>query len=243
MRDFLPSGLKGLLIVGFLSAYMSTISTQFNWGTGYLINDFYKRFVKPKASQKHLITAARVVTLVLMILALFVTLYLQTLQDAFYFVVEASAGLGLVLILRWYWWRVNVWSEIIASVVPLIVYSIVHFYTSIEHPYSLFITVSITTIAWLGGTYLTRPTPDKTLKEFCRRVQPTGSWKVVYQKMGMRLPKSNLKELFFLWATSIIMIYALLIGIGKIIFQDWLQAGILIGLAMLILTFLAKKIK
>ncbi|WP_069472596.1 sodium:solute symporter family transporter [Candidatus Marithrix sp. Canyon 246] len=106
MRDFLPPGLKGLLLVAFLAAYMSTISTQLNWGTSYIINDLYKRFLHPNANEKQLVRASRFNTFLLMIVALIVTSQITTLESAFKFMIECGAGLGAVLILRWYWWRI-----------------------------------------------------------------------------------------------------------------------------------------
>ena len=246
IRDFLPTGLKGLIIVGFLSAYMSTISTQFNWGTGYLVHDFYKRFLKPQASQKQLIVTARIFTFVIMFISVVVTSYLETLTSAFLFVIEASAGLGLVLILRWYWWRVNVWSEITASVMPILIFICLS-YTSIEHPYSLFITVSITTLIWLLITYITPTTSDETLKKFCQQVKPIGFWNPVYKKMGLTHLKLNSKPTFrrllFMWIASILMLYALLFGIGTFIFGQWSQAAGLLIFAFLIAYILNKQLK
>ncbi|MFY7786224.1 MAG: sodium:solute symporter family transporter, partial [Thermoflexibacteraceae bacterium] len=109
IKDFLPAGLKGLLLVAFLAAYMSTIATQLNWGTSYLINDFYKRFITPQATEKQLVGSSRIGTFVIMLAALFVTAQLSTMEGAFKFMIECGAGLGLVLILRWYWWRINAW--------------------------------------------------------------------------------------------------------------------------------------
>ncbi len=246
IRDFLPTGLKGLIIVGFLSAYMSTISTQFNWGTGYLVNDFYKRFLKPQANQKQLIITARIFTFIIMLISIIITSYLETLTSAFLFIIEASAGLGLVLILRWYWWRVNVWSEITASIMPIFIFICLS-YTSIEHPYSLFITVSITTLIWLLITYITPATSDKTLKRFCQQIEPIGFWKPVYKKIGLTHLKLNSKPIFilllFMWIASILMVYAFLFGIGKFIFEEWLQATGLLIFAFLIAYILNKQLK
>jgi Na+/proline symporter len=107
MQDFLPTGLKGLLLVAFLAAYMSTISTQLNWGTSYIVNDLIRRFIRPDAAQKQLVKASRINTFLLMLVALIVTAQIQTLETAFKFMIECGAGLGAVLILRWYWWRIN----------------------------------------------------------------------------------------------------------------------------------------
>ena len=232
MRDFLPNGFKGLLLVAFLSAYMSTLSTQFNWGTSYLVNDLYKRFLKPKSTQNQLINTSRLITLTLMIVALIVTNYLTTFESVFLFVVEASAGLGLVLILRWYWWRINIWSEIIASFVPLFILIYLKLYTNLEHPYTLFVIVSITTVIWLLGTYITKPTDPGTLREFCQRVKPAGFWQPVYQKFKLAPPKSSLPKLVLTWLAAIVMLYAILIGLGELILGSWKIGLVLLALAV-----------
>ncbi|MFA5403669.1 MAG: sodium:solute symporter family protein, partial [Ignavibacteria bacterium] len=124
MNDFLPIGLKGLLLASFFAASMSTIATHLNWGTSYFINDFYKRFLKPNESDKHYVTASRLMTVVFMIVAVLVTNFMSTISGVWAFVIECGAGLGLVLILRWFWWRVNAISEIVATVTPFIVYGV-----------------------------------------------------------------------------------------------------------------------
>jgi Na+/proline symporter len=129
MREFLPSGLKGLMLVAFLAAYMSTISTQLNWGASYIVNDLYKRFMKrensfssDEAAQKHYVMISRVVTIITMFIALGVTPLINSISGVWGFIMECGAGLGLVLILRWYWWRINAWSEISATIIPFVVF-------------------------------------------------------------------------------------------------------------------------
>jgi SSS family solute:Na+ symporter len=227
MRDFLPPGLKGLLLVAFLAAYMSTISTQLNWGTSYIINDLYKRFLHPNANQKQLVRASRFNTFLLMIVALIVTSQIQTLEGAFKFMIECGAGLGAVLILRWYWWRINAWSEIVATIAPFIAYSYIHFYTDLKFPESLFITVGFTTAAWLIATYITKPTEAKVLDNFYDKIQPEGYWQKQTNK------KSNLGKLLLSWLLGIGLVYSCLFGIGKLIFGDW-QAAVIYGLVGII---------
>jgi SSS family solute:Na+ symporter len=227
MRDFLPPGLKGLLLVAFLAAYMSTISTQLNWGTSYIINDLYKRFLHPNANQKQLVRASRFNTFLLMIVALIVTSQIQTLEGAFKFMIECGAGLGAVLILRWYWWRINAWSEIVATIAPFIAYSYIHFYTDLKFPESLFITVGFTTAAWLIATYITKPTDAKVLDNFYDKIQPEGYWQKQTKK------KSNLGKLLLSWLLGIGLVYSCLFGIGKLIFGDW-QAAVIYGLVGII---------
>jgi len=217
MKDFLPTGLKGLLLVAFLAAYMSTISTQLNWGTSYIINDLYHRFIRPEATQEQLVMASRLNTFLLMLVALFITTQIQTLTSVFKFMIECGAGLGAVLILRWYWWRINAWSEIIATIAPFIAFTIIKFYTDLEFPESLFITVAFTTVAWLIATFLTQPTDSQVLKTFYERVQPEGFW----QPIGLSTKKSNLPQLFACWLLGIGLGYACLFGLGELIFGNW----------------------
>ena len=120
LRDHLPAGWRGLLLGAFFAAYMSTTSTQLNWGTSYVVNDFYRRFVRREASQAHYVGVSRITTLLIMAMSAVVTYYLETIRQAWKFMLESGAGVGLVLMLRWYWWRVNAWSEITALVAPAV---------------------------------------------------------------------------------------------------------------------------
>jgi Na+/proline symporter len=226
MNDFLPPGLRGLLLIAFLSAYMSTLSTQLNWGTSYLINDFYERFMQPQASQKQLVLASRVATILLMLISLLVTTQIKSLESSFQFMIEAGAGLGAVLILRWYWWRVNVWSEITATLAPFIGYGIAKFVLAWEFPNSFFFTLGFTTIAWLLATYLTPPTPMKKLKEFYLRVEPEGAWKPVREALGLQPQQSKIPTLLLTTFFAIIMGYSALFLVGEALFSNWLRAGI-----------------
>ncbi|MEK7703547.1 MAG: sodium:solute symporter family protein, partial [Myxococcota bacterium] len=149
MRDYLPVGLRGLLVASFLAAYMSTIATQLNWGTSYVINDVYKRFVKPQADERDLVRISRLATLGMMLLSLGVTSVLESISGAWAFIIEAGAGVGLVLILRWFWWRINAWSEIAAMIGAAVTYTVVRFGTDIPFPQSLFPIVAATTVIWL----------------------------------------------------------------------------------------------
>jgi SSS family solute:Na+ symporter len=226
MKEFLPTGLKGLLLVAFLAAYMSTISTQLNWGTSYIVNDLYNRFIRPNATQKQLIRASRFSTFLLMLVALVVTSQIQTLESAFKFMIECGAGLGAVLILRWYWWRINAWSEIVATIAPFIIFTITKFYFELAFPYSLFVTVSFTTIAWIIATFITQPTDLSVLKSFYTRIQPDGFWQPVIKDLGSKPKKSQLPQLFTCWLLGIGLGYACLFGLGKLIFADWQGAMI-----------------
>ncbi|MBM3791681.1 MAG: Na+:solute symporter, partial [Acidobacteria bacterium] len=119
MRDYLPSGIRGLLVAAFFAAYMSTVATQLNWGASYVINDFYRRFVRPAGPESHLVAVSRIATILVMAISVAITGMIERISGAWEFIIECGAGLGLVLILRWFWWRVNAWSEIAAMVAPV----------------------------------------------------------------------------------------------------------------------------
>ncbi|MBN2893793.1 MAG: Na+:solute symporter [Bacteroidales bacterium] len=218
MRDFLPVGLKGLMLVAFLAAYMSTISTQLNFGASILTNDFLMLFKRKNNSQKALVWWGRIFTILIMIFAIFVTSQVQTISGVWTFMIECGAGLGLVLILRWYWWRINAWSEFTAMLVPFILYALSKFVFKLEFPNSFFITVGGTTISWLLITFLTKPTNHEHLAEFYSKVRPQGWWKPFSQNT----PKNrNTLYLFGSWISSIVIVYSSLFAIGKAILAEW----------------------
>jgi Na+/proline symporter len=231
IKDFMPAGLRGLLLVAFLAAYMSTISTQLNWGTSYIVNDFYKRFVKPQGTEKEFVTVSKLATFVVMLIAMFVTSQLSTMESAFKFMIESGAGLGLVLIMRWYWWRINAWSEISATIAPFISYGIITYcnaqqITNIVFPHSFFITIGFTTFVWLTVTFLTKPTQLETLEKFYKEIQPAGFWEPIRILTSSEKPKQNMPNLFLAWFLGIVLVYSMLFLIGKLIFAEWQWAGI-----------------
>lgn len=246
MRDYLPVGLMGLLIAAFFAAYMSTIATQLNWGTSYLINDFYRRFVKKQADEKHYVLISRLATLFVMVVSLLLTLILTTISGAWAFIIEAGAGLGLVLILRWYWWRVNAWSEISAMVAPFIAYGYIKLFhsTTIQFPQSLFYIVAFTTVVWIVTTFLTKPTDEKTLLEFYRRVRPGGIlWKRISSKLPDVRADGRYFSLFIDWIAGIILIYSTLFGIGKLLFAEYDTAFLFLLLALVCGGFISWDLK
>jgi len=225
IRDYLPAGLTGLLLVAMLSAYMSTISTQLNWGASFVINDFYKRFLYKEKNEdqndRHYVGAGRILTILIMAIALYVTTIVQSITQVWHFLLECGAGLGLVLILRWYWQRINAWSEITATIVPFIVYGAVKFYFNIEFPVSFFLTVGITTVAWLIVTFLTPETNQEVLKSFYFRIKPPGLWSfdpAIRKEKNQRIPK-----LLMCWFSSILFTYSTLFASGKLIFGEWIM--------------------
>ncbi len=234
MLRYLPSGLLGLLIAVFLAAYMSTIASQLNWGTSYLINDFYRRFVKKDATEKHYVLVSRIGIIFMTVFSLLITKYfLTTISGAWEFIINASAGMGAVLILRWYWWRINAWSEISAMIAPLIIYPVAKYWFGMESPITLYPIVFGTTVVWLVVTYLTEPVEENKLKEFYKRTHPGG---IGWKKIALLVPEvksdGNFGSLFLDWFLGIVVVYSFLFGIGKIIFAEYLSGGVilLIGL-------------
>lgn len=235
MKDFLPTGLKGLLFVAFLAAYMSTISTQLNWGASYLVNDLYKRFIKKSVDtvsteqeEKHYVKVSKLSTILIMIIGAFVTTQINSITAVWEFIMECGAGLGLVLILRWYWWRINAWSEIVATLAPFVGYIIGHYFlidlfgaSFIENRGPFMFTVLFTTVAWLTTTFLTKPSEHQTLLSFYNLVRPDGNWKPF--KTGKK-DNSNLFKLFVCWISSISLTYSLLFFTGKLILLEYTQS-------------------
>jgi Na+/proline symporter len=228
MRDFLPTGLKGLMLVSFLAAYMSTISTQLNFGSSLLTNDFLMLFKTYKnKNQKQLVNWGRLFTLAIMIIALAITSIIKTISGVWHFMIECGAGLGLVLILRWYWWRINAWSELTATLSPFFFYAISKFILHLKFPTSYFITVGGTTISWLLVTFLTKPTKKETLEKFYKKVRPQGWWKPFGTKAQNR---GNTLYLLGAWISSIILIYSFLFAIGKWILADYKAFFVLLAI-------------
>lgn len=229
MRDFLPSGWRGLLLVAFFAAYMSTISTQLNWGASYLLNDLYRRFIKPpvhfdseEAGEKHYVFVSRITTLIIMLFGFGITTQLTTISSAWSFIMQCGAGLGLVLILRWYWWRINAWSEIAATIAPFIAYGVSAFWLKLPFPDSFFLTVGFTTLVWILVTYLTPPVEQSTLTAFYQRVRPDGWWQPVRTHLQIEADGENrILWMALSWFSAIAFTYGILFLTGALVLQLW----------------------
>ncbi|MBT8378375.1 MAG: Na+:solute symporter [Ignavibacteria bacterium] len=232
MNDFLPIGLKGMLIAAFFAAYMSTIATQLNWGASYLINDLYKRFINTDADEKHYVSSSRFTTLLLMLISIVVTLFISRIAGAWEFIIECGAGVGLVLILRWFWWRVNAWSEISAMITPFIVYPLA-ITSGLEFPDTIFIIVPSTTIIWLTVTFLTKPTDNEVLLSFYKRVYPGGKlWKPISLQLPKIKEQKTFLKMFVNWIFGVLLVYSILFGTGKLIFAEYIGFGIYTAIAL-----------
>ena len=218
MRDHLPAGWRGLLLGAFFAAYMSTISSQLNWGTSYIVNDFYRRFVTRSASERHYVWIARATTMALMVLSGIVTFYLESIRQAWEFVLESGAGIGLVLILRWYWWRINAWSEIAAMIGAAIGYTALKVFTNLVFPYTLLAVVAWTTLCWLVVTLTTAAESDEHLVQFYRRTRPDGpGWTRIAALAGEPAP-GRLRGLLLDWIAGVVLVYAALFAAGNALF-------------------------
>jgi Na+/proline symporter len=251
MNDFLPSGVKGVMVAAFFAAYMSTISTHLNWGSSYLVHDFWRRFAAPGRSEKHYVLASRVTTMLLMLASLLLTLFIDSIAGAWQFIIECGAGLGLVLLLRWYWWRVNAWSEITATILPGITYAAItlHNYVNpaaaVVFPESMFIIVGITTAGWLLVTLLTPPTEMTTLNAFYRRVRPSGFWKPLAAMHGDIIPDRRYGARFLGWILGVVLIYSVLFFVAAILFGNATEQfvwAVSAGGAMLLLWYILARL-
>ncbi|MEN8192188.1 MAG: sodium:solute symporter family protein, partial [Bacteroidota bacterium] len=234
MLKYLPTGLLGMLIAVFLAAYMSTIASQLNWGTSYVINDFYRRFIKKDGDEKHYVLISRIAMVLVVIFALFMTKYfLTTISGAWEFILAASAGTGTVLILRWFWWRINAWSEIAAMITPFIILPIATYGYDMVFPFTLYPIVAGTTVVWLIVTFLTKPTDEETLIKFYKKVHPGGiGWKHIAAKLPDVKSDTGFGIMFLNWLLGVVLVYASLFGIGKLIFGNYLIASIFILVAI-----------
>lgn len=235
----LPFYFRGLMLAAFAAAYMSTIGTQLNWGASYVVNDVYKRYNSGK-KQKHYVLISQLVTLGLMVLSAVVTFYMDSIAGAWKFLMAIGAGTGLVYILRWFWWRINAWSEISAMASAFVVSLVLQFgfHFKEEDPTQfaqlLLITVSITTGVWLVVTFLTKPEPQKTLTDFFKRVRPNPTfWKPIAKLLPeVKAEKDGVFSIIN-WLLGVSLIYAMLFGTGYILLKN-----IYIGIALFLLGML-----
>ena len=244
MRDVLPPGLLGLMVAAFTAAFLSTLSTQLNWGSSYLVHDLYLRFVRPDAGPREAVRAGRVSTVLVAVAGFFVATRLGSIAEAWGLVLSASAGLGGVLLLRWYWWRVNAWSELVATLVPLALVGLtlagvpVPFLTGewAAFPANLFGLAGITTAAWLAAAFLAPATAPATLDAFYRTVRPGGpGWAPVARRHPDVTPDAGLGRMALRWLAGCGLVYLTLFGTGHLVLGRPLAGGLcLLGAAALL---------
>jgi Na+/proline symporter len=240
MLRFLPAGFLGAMVAGLLAAYRSTIETHLNWGTSYLVHDFYRRFLRPGRTEKHYVFMGRVTTALLMICAAFLTFALDTAKETFDLILSIGAGTGLIYILRWFWWRINAWSEVSAMVSSFVV--ALGFFIAgksglvVPSHVSLIITVAVTTVVWLVATYVATPTDRATLVSFYRLVRPAGpGWNSVRAEAGVPPSPDSLANALVGWILGCLFVYAALFGTGSFLYGrrtvglTWLVVFVLSG--------------
>jgi Na+/proline symporter len=222
-----PPALRGIMLAAFAAAYMSTIGTQLNWGASYVVNDFYRRFIRRDGSEREYVVVSQAVTVALMLSSIYVTLHLASIEQAWKLLIVTGAGTGTVLLLRWFWWRINAWSEVSAMIVA----AAVSLYLQIalgwdsdrprDFAYLMIVTVGLTTCAWIVVTFLTPPEPGATLECFYRRVRPHGpGWRPVAAAIDrIDIPGSLPIEIFDA-LMGCVMIYSALFGVGELLLRS-----------------------
>jgi hypothetical protein len=213
------------MLASFAAAYSSTIATQMNWGSSYLINDLYRRFLVRDASERHYVFASRMAVLLTVILSIIATAFMQQVSHAWEFLMMLGAGTGLVYILRWYWWRINAWSEVSAMAAALVTSLVLRLAidttTAEGFALNLILTTLVTTVVWLVVTFATRPEPDDTLTAFYRRARPAGpGWSRFAKATGVRAPAGEITLNLIAWILGIILVYSIMFATGALIFDE-----------------------
>jgi len=221
MVDLLPHGLKGLMLASFFAAFMSTLSTYLNLSSAYFVNDFYRPFFHKKAPERHYINVSRLTTLVLLAITAVITYFTTSIVGVFKFLIAFGSGTGLVYIMRWFWWRINAWSEISSMIASTVTTVIVYSLPSLaQMPYfeKLMVIICISTVTWVAVTFLTRPTETSKLLEFYRKTTPEGpGWRPL-AVLENDIPKGrSLKDTLISWLCGSIFIIGLTLGAGKLI--------------------------
>lgn len=235
MLTFLPTGWLGLVLASLIAAYMSTISTHLNWGSSYVVNDFYKRFVKKKASSKEQVLVGRIATASMMVVAGWLALQLQSALDTFQILLQVGAGTGLLFILRWFWWRINAFSELAALISS---FGLAVLFKTVDPGWAwwmeLIISIGLTTLIWLTVTLLTPPCDKATLLRFYKRARPGGNgWGPVREHSKDFLPRNDsLAPQIGQAIMGIIGVYGFLFGIGKLIYGETLWGIVLLAVGV-----------
>lgn len=235
-----PIALRGVMIAAFAAAYMSTIGTQLNWGASYLVNDFYRRFLVKKDTERHYVTVSQVTTILIMLASCVVTYYQDSISGAWKFLIAIGAGTGSVFILRWFWWRINAWSEVAAMAASFVASVVlqVHYKLNSDNPrdfaWLVILTVIFSSIVWILATFLTSAESEETLLAFYRRVRPSAAlWGDIARKASDIQPTHDVLFNFLDWVAGCVLVYMTLFGVGKIIFGE-----IFVGIGFLLIALL-----
>ena len=239
MIAYLPASLRGLMLAAFAAAYMSTIATQLNWGASYIVNDFYRRFLRRVAPESHYVLISKIATLLLTVVSGVVTFYLNSIAGAWKLLIVTGAGTGLVLLLRWFWWRINAWSEVSAMSAAFVTSLALQLAAGldsdkpVDFAWIMMITVSVTTIVWLTVTFLTKPESDQTLLKFYLRARPgIRGWGPI-ARLAPDIPDTSDGWSRVLdWLAGCALIYGVLFGVGKLLLGEWTIGLLLLGLGL-----------
>ncbi|MEO9264314.1 MAG: sodium:solute symporter family protein [Candidatus Baltobacteraceae bacterium] len=223
MLVFMPAGFAGFMVAGLFAAYRSTLETHLNWGTSYLVHDLYRRFMVKERSERHYVFAGRLVTVFIMIVAIGLTYILTTAQETFNVMLSIGAGTGLVYLLRWFWWRINAWTEVSAMVASFVVsltfFAIGKFGHPVDTSVTLLVTVGVTTVVWVVTTFVTPPVAQETLLAFYAKVRPAGpGWATIRALSGAGGSPDSLSLSLFGWLLGMLSIYSALFGAGAYLY-------------------------
>ena len=224
VSQHVPAAFRGIVIAGFMAAFMSTIATQLNWGASYLVADFYRRFIKRDGSEQHYVNISRLATVLLVIASAYVSAQLASIRSGWEFVLEVGAGTGGVYLLRWYWWRINAWSEISAMVTALLASIFLRWVAPFAgtgpavFAKTALTTTAVTTVVWIVVTMATRPEPEQVLISFYRTVRPhVSGWLPVAEKAADIRPTRDLIPNLISWILGCAMVYLALFGVGHLL--------------------------
>jgi solute:Na+ symporter, SSS family len=239
MLVFLPSGLLGLVVASLAAAYMSTISTHLNWGASYIVDDVYRRFVAPEEEERHYVTVGRWATVGLIVLASALSLWLENALQAFQILLQIGAGTGLVFLLRWFWWRINAWSELSAMVISFLVAVYFQFmhealgFEAMDPSLQLVIGVLVTTVGWLSITFLTPPADAGTLRSFHQLIRPMGGgWRGAGLGLDAGDEGDSVTAALLAWFLGVTVVYGAVFGTGYLLYGQTLLAAVSLGVAV-----------
>ncbi|HVN68778.1 MAG TPA: sodium:solute symporter family protein [Candidatus Binatia bacterium] len=231
MLVFLPAGFAGFMVAGIFAAYRSTIETHLNWGTSYLVHDFYQRFIRPGSSQRELVFAGRLVTALLMVLGVLFTLWLDNAKNAFTLLLSIGAGTGLIYLLRWFWWRINAWSEVSAMLASFVV-SLAFFAAqkmghAIDATTVLLTTIGVTTLVWVTVTFCTPPVEASVLRSFYEKVRPAGpGWARVRREYALPASPDSLPLALLGWVLGLASVYGALFAAGAFVYERRVEGAV-----------------
>ncbi len=225
LNAHLPHSIRGIAIAGFLAAFMSTVATQLNWGASYLVSDFYRRFLRKNDSEKHYVLVSRLCIVLLVVASAYVSVRLSSITEGWKIVLEIGAGTGGVYLLRWFWWRINAWSEISAMATALVMTLALHWWnrgsSAVVFAENLLLTAGVTTVTWVCITLLTAPEPEDILKSFYRKVRPdVRGWRQIAAQVPDVSPMRDLGRNLTAWLLGCAMIYLCLFGTGKLLLHS-----------------------